>query len=265
MLDESKIQRYARQLVLKDWSVKAQERLLNAHVLIAGAGGLGSPVAYYLAAAGVGHITIADGDVVELSNLNRQILFATCDIGRPKALVAKEKVEALNPDCHVEALPIRLTPENALEQFRKADIAIDCTDGFPSKYLMNDAAVLARKPLVHAGVLAFEGHVTLIQPGISPCIRCVFPEPPPQGFMPSCAQAGIMGTVAASMGLIQATEAIKYIAGLGSLLSGRELIFNALEMRWMEVVIHRNPKCSICGDSPSIKELRETVPSCEAP
>jgi len=265
MLDETKVQRYARHLALKGWGDKAQERLLNARALIVGAGGLGSPASYYLAAAGLGHMTIADGDTVELSNLNRQILFSTCDVGRSKALIAKEKIESLNPDCQVEALPIRLTPENALEHFRNADIILDCTDGFTSKYLLNDAAVLCRKPLVHAGVLSFEGHVTLIQPGISPCIRCAFPEPPPQGAMPTGAEIGIMGTVPAAMGVIQATEAIKYIIGMGTSLSGRVLVFEALDMRWMEVIVHRNPRCAICGESPTITELRETVQACEAP
>lgn len=217
----------------------------------------------YLAAAGIGHIVIADGDSVEMSNLNRQILHNTSDVGRPKAASAKEKLLALNPDIKVDAVLEKLGPENAIDHFEQSDVILDCTDGFPSKYLLNDAAVLTSKPLVHAGVLGFNGQVMVIIPGQSACLRCLFPEPPPEGEVPTCAEAGVMGVVTASIGTIQAAETIKLIADKGTLLTDRMLTFDALDMRWMEMAVKKSPKCPICGENPTITELKETSLRCE--
>lgn len=257
MLTESQKERYGRQLVIKAWTPEAQERLSSAAVMMVGAGGLGAPVGYYLTAAGVGKLIIVDNDIVELSNLNRQILHFTADIGRLKTDSAKEKLVALNPECQVETYPVRITPQNAIEMFRKADLIVDCTDGFTSKYLLNDAAVLSGKTLIHAGVLAFGGQLMVIQPGSS-CLRCIFPEPPPLDFSPPPPRVGILGAVAGAVGMMEALEAIKIITGIGEPLVNRMLTFDGIDSKWSEVKAGRNHRCPICGENPTIRELRET-------
>ncbi len=242
-------QRYARQWALPGWSEEAHMKLVRSRVLVVGAGGLGSPAAFYLAAAGVGTIELVDPDSVELSNLNRQILHCTRDIDRPKVESAKEKLEALNPECNVVIHQELIDAKNAPEFFRRADIVLDCTDGFPNKYLLNDIAVAVGKPLVHAGVLAWIGQVFFVLPGEGPCLRCVFPSPPEAGTAPTSLTMGILGSVAGVMGAIEATEAIKYITGTGSLLVGRMLTYDALSMQWQQVRISRDENCRVCGGS----------------
>jgi len=249
MLTDEQRKRYARQWPLPGWSEEAHLKLARSRILVVGAGGLGSAAAYYLAAAGAGTIILADPDSVELSNLNRQILHCTKDIDRPKVESAKEKLEALNPECSVIIYREQLDSKNAHKFFEKADVVLDCTDGFPSKYLLNDVAVATGKPLVHAGVLAWSGQVFFVWPGKGPCLRCVFPEPPKEGTAPSSLTMGILGAVAGVMGAIEATEAIKYITGTGSLLVGRMLTYDAMSMQWQQVRIARDASCSVCGGS----------------
>lgn len=257
MLTENQKERYARQLIIKAWTPAAQERLMSSTVMMVGAGGLGAPVGYYLTAVGVGKLIIVDSDIVELSNLNRQILHFTTDIGRLKTDSAKEKLTALNPDCQVETYPLRITPQNAFEMFQKADLIVDCTDGFTSKYLLNDTAVLTRKTLIHAGVLAFGGQLMVIRPD-SACLRCVFPEPPPLDVAPPPSQVGILGAVAGAVGMMEALEAIKIITGIGKPLVNRMLTFDGLDAKWLEVKATKNSRCPICGENPTIQELKET-------
>lgn len=253
--NEEQIERYSRQIILPEIGGKGQSNLLNAKVLLIGCGGLGSPCAYYLAAAGVGTLGLIDSDNVELNNLQRQILHFTKDVGRPKVESAKEKLKELNPDIKIIEYKLRLTSKNILDVIKDYDIIIDGSDNFPTRYLVNDACVLLGKPLVHAGILKFDGQATTIIPNQGPCYRCIFPEPPPAGFVPSCQEAGILGVVAGVLGIIQATEAIKYILKIGENLVGQLLIFNALEMSFRKVKMKKNPNCSICGENPTIREL----------
>ncbi|MCR4418970.1 MAG: HesA/MoeB/ThiF family protein [Clostridia bacterium] len=239
--------RYSRQLVLPEVGEAGQEKLRRARVLIVGAGGLGSPAALYLAAAGVGTLGLVDADRVELSNLQRQVLHATGRIGRPKALSAKEAVEALNPEVRVEPHPLTLSPDNALSLVASYDLVIDAVDNLPSRYVVNDACHSAGKPLIEAGVLRWEGMVTTILPGQSPCYRCLFPVPPPAGAVAGAREAGVMGVAPGVIGVIQAAEALKLILGAGSPLAGRLLLFDALCMSFREVKIERNPDCPLCG------------------
>ncbi|MFN3966098.1 MAG: HesA/MoeB/ThiF family protein [Endomicrobiia bacterium] len=252
---EEQIERYSRQIILPEVGGVGQEKLLNAKVLIIGCGGLGSPCAYYLASAGIGKIGLVDSDKVELNNLQRQILHFMKDIGRQKTESAKEKLNAINPDVEVKTYPVRLTSNNIMDIIKDYDIIVDGSDNFPTRYLVNDACVLSKKPLIHAGILRFDGQATTIIPYEGPCYRCIFPEPPPPGMVPSCQEAGILGVVAGVLGVIQATEVIKYILGKGDLLLGKLLIFNALEMNFRKLNIQKNKNCQICGDNPTIKEL----------
>ena len=249
------IKRYSRHIILPEVGGKGQKKIQKAKVLIVGAGGLGSPVALYLAAAGVGRMGIVDNDKVEISNLQRQILHTTPDIGRPKTQSAKEKILAINPEVEVRLYGERLTSKNIMKIIASYDILVDGSDNFPTKYLVNDAAVLANKPLSHGAIFRFNGQLFTIIPGKSPCYRCLFPQPPPPGAVPSCQEAGILGVVAGVIGVLQAAEVLKFILSKGELLTGRLLIYDALETRFREVKIPRDPKCPICGKHPTVKKL----------
>ena len=257
MLTNEQIERYQRHIALKEVGGKGQQKLLDGRVLIIGAGGLGAPAALYLAAAGVGTIGLADADNVDLTNLQRQVIHFTPDIGRPKVASAKEKMEAINPEIMVNAYQTWVHSGNIGGIIEGYDFVIDGTDNFAAKFLINDACVLAGKPYSHAGILRFDGQTITVKPGESACYRCIFPEPPPQDAIPTCSQAGVIGVLPGVLGVIQATEAIKFLLGKGQLLTGRLLIYNALQMRFKEVRINRNPKCPLCGEAPSIRELRD--------
>ena len=254
-LSEAQIERYSRQILLTEVGGKGQQQLAQAKIFLVGAGGLGSPAAFYLAAAGVGTLAIADGDAVEIHNLQRQILHRTADVGKPKVESAKRTLEALNPDTRVIPIAERLTSKNALNRLRDYDLVIDGSDNFPTRYLVNDACVFLKKPLVHGGIFRFEGQAFTILPGRGPCYRCLFAEPPPPGAVPSCQEAGIIGAVAGIIGMLQANEAIKLILGRGDLLVGRLVVFNALTTSFREVKIRRDPHCPVCGDQPTIQQL----------
>ncbi len=254
-MTEDQIKRYSRHILLPEVGGKGQKKIANAKVFVVGAGGLGSPVALYLAAAGVGTIGIIDGDVVDLSNLQRQVIHHTPDVARPKIQSAREKIAALNPDVTVVAIHDRLTAKNALEVIAGFDLIIDGTDNFPSKFLINDMAVLAQKPLIHGGILRFVGQVLTILPGKSACYRCLFKAPPPAGLVPSCQEAGVLGALAGIIGTIQATEALKLILGVGQPLTDRLLTYDALTTRFRNVPLRRNPQCPVCSDHPTITEL----------
>jgi adenylyltransferase/sulfurtransferase len=254
-LGERQQDRYIRHSVLPGVGKDGLERLRSSSVLIVGAGGLGSPCALYLAAVGVGRIGLLDSDRVDLSNLNRQILHDTCRLGIPKALSGMETLNRFNPDVRVVSIIERIRPENAVKLLTGFDIVLDCTDNFAAKFLLNDACVQCRKPLVHAGVSQYGGQVMTVLPGQGPCYRCVFSEPPPDGVVPSPVEAGILGAVPGVIGTIQATEAIKFLLGLGDLLVGRLLVYDALKMAFREVPISRDPDCAACGGEPKIKLL----------
>ncbi|MDX9978764.1 MAG: molybdopterin-synthase adenylyltransferase MoeB [Lentisphaeria bacterium] len=259
-LSEAQIERYSRHILLSEVGGAGQERLLAGRVLLVGAGGLGSPASLYLAAAGVGTIGLMDGDAVDLSNLQRQIAHTTADIGRPKVESAAEKIRAINPDVTVRAHHERLTAANALGILRDYDFVIDGTDNFPAKFLVADACHFARKPYSHAGILKFDGQTMTVRPGESACYRCVFHAPPPPGAVPSCSQAGVLGVLAGVMGTLQATEALKYLLGQGDLLANSLLVYNALALQFRKIALKRNPKCPLCGETPSITELRDEAP-----
>ncbi|HBP89175.1 MAG: molybdopterin-synthase adenylyltransferase MoeB [Nitrospira sp.] len=252
---EDQITRYSRHILLPEVGGKGQKKLSQAKVFIVGAGGLGSPVAYYLAAAGIGTIGLVDGDVVDLSNLQRQILHHTSDVGRSKVVSAKEKIQAINPDVQVNIHEERMTSRNARELISHYDVVIDGVDNFPAKFLINDACYMENKPLVHGGILRFEGRVFTIIPNQSACYRCVFKNPPPAGVVPTCQEAGIIGVVAGLIGTIQATEAIKLILNIGTPLTDRILDFDARTTAFREIRIKRNPLCALCGPNPSLTEL----------
>jgi adenylyltransferase/sulfurtransferase len=252
---EEQIERYSRHIILPEVGGKGQQRMLDGKVLVVGAGGLGSPVGLYLAAAGVGTIGMADADCVELSNLQRQVLHATEDLGRSKCLSAKETMEGVNPDVNVVAHETRLTSENIMEVIADYDVVVDGSDNFPTRYLVNDACVMSGKPLSHAGILRFEGQVTTIVPGEGPCYRCLYPEPPPPGMVPSCQEAGILGATAGVVGTLQAAEVLKLILGIGETLAGRLLLYNALEMTFRQVRVAKHEDCPVCGENPTVTEL----------
>ncbi len=249
------IERYSRQILLKQVGGKGQEKLLASRVLIIGAGGLGSPAALYLAAAGVGTIGLVDGDNVDLSNLQRQIAHFTADLGTPKVESAAEKLTAINPSVKVETYNERVFAHNVLSIVKDYDFILDGTDNFPAKFLINDACHFACVPFSHAGILRFDGQLFTVRPGESACYRCLFDSPPPAGVVPSCSQAGVLGTMAGVIGCLQATEALKYLLGIGELLTDRMLIFDALSMRFREARFKRNPRCPTCGENPRITEL----------
>ncbi len=257
--------RYRRHLTLPEMGLEGQRKLLDSSVLLIGAGGLGSPLAFYLAAAGVGRIGLVDDDVVDASNLQRQILYQTSDVGRPKVEVAKERVQALNPDVAVTVHPTRLSSDNALEIFADYDVVIDGTDNFPTRYLSNDACVLLGKPNVYGSIFRFEGQASVFDARVGPCYRCLFPEPPPPGAVPSCAEGGVLGVLPGIIAMIQATEAIKLLTGAGTSLSGRLLLYDALRMEFNEFQLKKDPSCPVCGEQPSITELIDYQGFCGLP
>ena len=251
-LTQEQIERYSRQIMIPDIGGKGQIRLRQGRVLVIGAGGLGCPAAFYLAAAGIGTLGIMDGDQVELSNLQRQILHATSDLGRAKVESATEKLTRLNPEVDVRAYPVRLTVENAAEIFAAYDFIVDGSDNFETKFLVNDVAVTLGKPFSHAGIVRFQGQTMTVVPGKSACYRCVFQEPPVPGEILNCQQAGILGAIAGTIGSIQATEAIKYVAGLEEdLLLDRILTYDAKSVTFRTIEVQRNPRCSTCADKKS--------------
>jgi len=254
---QDQIVRYSRQLILKEVGGMGQRKLMASKILIIGAGGLGSPAALYLAAAGVGKMGIIDSDKVDLSNLQRQIIHSTKAIGKAKARSAKDSILALNPEVDVVVFEERFEPENALDVIKGWDFVVDGSDNFPTKFLVNDACVLKGIPFSHAGVLRFVGMTTTIIPHKGPCYRCLIKEAPPPGVVPTCQEAGVLGTVPGVMGTIQASEAIKFIIGSGDLLVGRVLYFDALGMKFDQFELRRNPKCPSCGDRPLIKDLSQ--------
>ncbi|MDD2853605.1 MAG: molybdopterin-synthase adenylyltransferase MoeB [Desulfuromonadaceae bacterium] len=259
MLTESQIERYSRHIILKEVGGKGQQKLLDAKVLIIGAGGLGAPVALYLAAAGVGTIGIADADNVDLSNLQRQVIHFTADIGKPKVESAREKMQSINPDVNVITYIEWISAANISAIIAGYDFIIDGTDNFAAKFLINDACVLAGKPYSHGGILQFVGQTITVLPGQSPCYRCLFPAPPPKDAIPTCSQAGVIGVLPGVIGSIQATEAIKFLLGKGNLLTGRILMYDALDIKFRDVTIKRNANCPICGEHPSITELKDEL------
>lgn len=262
-LREDQIERYSRQIILPHVGGKGQEKLLNAKVLIIGAGGLGSPCALYLASAGIGKLGIVDSDAVELNNLQRQILHSTGNVGKAKVDSAKKRLNEANPDIEVVPYKSRLTSENILDIIKSYDIVVDGSDNFPTRYLVNDACVILKKPLSHGGIFRFDGQAITIVPGQSPCYRCLFPEPPPPGLVPSCQEAGILGAVAGVIGVIQANEVLKYVLGIGELLTGKLLVFNALESSFRQVKVPRDPACPICAEKPTITKLIDYEEFCQ--
>lgn len=256
-LTEQQIERYSRQIILKEIGGAGQERLCSSKVLIVGAGGLGSPVALYLAAAGVGTIGIADGDLVDLTNLQRQIVHSTEDVGVPKIDSAAASIGALNPDVEVNLHNGRLEAANIRQVIRSYDFVIDGTDNFSAKFLINDACYMERVAFSHAGILRFQGQLMTVLPHRTACYRCIFDSPPPAGVVSSCSQAGILGALAGVIGSLQATEALKYLLGLEGLLTDALLTFDALEMNFRKIELRRNPACRLCSDDPEITELKD--------
>jgi molybdopterin/thiamine biosynthesis adenylyltransferase/rhodanese-related sulfurtransferase len=265
-LNGDEIRRYSRHLSLPEVGLEGQRKIHAASVLCIGAGGLGSPVAMYLAAAGIGKLGIVDFDCVELSNLQRQILHGSPDVGRPKTRSAAEALRRLNPHVEVVLHDTRLTSENALEIIRPYDIVVDGTDNFPTRYLANDACVLLRKPNVYGSIFRFEGQASLFAPHLEgPCYRCLYPEPPPPGAVPSCAEGGVLGVLPGVIGVIQATETLKLILGKGKSLLNRLLMFDALEMQFRELKLRHDPQCPLCGNHPTIAQLIDYQVFCGGP
>jgi thiazole biosynthesis adenylyltransferase ThiF len=263
---EEQIKRYARHIILPEVGGNGQEKLLNSKVLVIGAGGLGSPAILYLAAAGVGTIGIVDFDVVDFSNLQRQVIHNTERVGTPKVESARKTAEMLNPDVKVITYNTRISKENIMDIIKDYDVVLDGTDNFPTRFLINDACYFAGKPLVSAAMLRFEGQVSVFDyrnKEKSPCYRCLFPEPPPPGLVPSCQEAGILGSIGGIMGCIQATEAIKLILGIGEPLVGKLLIMDALSMDFRKVKLRKDPNCPLCGEKPVIKGLIEYEQVCD--
>lgn len=255
-LTDEQLERYSRHIILKEVGAKGQKKLLNAKVLIIGAGGLGAPAAMYLAAAGVGTIGIADADEVDLSNLQRQIIHATADVGKAKVKSAKETMEAMNPDVKVNTYRMFVSADNIRELIRDYDFILDGTDNFPAKFLINDACVMEKKPFSHAGIIRFKGQLMTYVPGQGPCYRCVFKNPPPKDAVPTCKQAGVIGAMGGVIGSLQAMEAIKYIIGKGQLLTGSLLTYDALTMEFHKIKLPKSAgSCPVCGDHPTITEL----------
>jgi sulfur-carrier protein adenylyltransferase/sulfurtransferase len=255
-LNHDELRRYSRHLSLPQVGLAGQKKMRASSVLCIGAGGLGSPIALYLAAAGIGKLGIVDFDAVEFSNLQRQILHGTNDVGRPKTQSASQAIARLNPNVEVVLHDLRLTSQNALEIIRPYDIVVDGTDNFPTRYLTNDACVLLKKPNVYGSIYRFEGQASVFAPHLGgPCYRCLFPEPPPPGMVPSCAEGGVLGVLPGIIGTIQATEILKLALGIGRLLLGRLLLFDALEMTFREVKLRPDPACPLCGTKPTIRSL----------
>lgn len=258
------VQRYSRHIIMPQIGSKGQRKLLESSALLIGAGGLGSPTAMYLAAAGVGKLGIVDFDVVDITNLQRQLLHRTENIGESKTLSAERTIKSINPDVEVVRHEVHLSSENIMDLIKDYDIVIDGSDNFPTRYLVNDAAVLSGKPCVHGSIFLFEGQATTFLPGRG-CYRCLYPAPPPPGMVPSCSEAGVLGVLPGIIGSIQAIEAIKVFLGLGDPLVNRLLMFDALEMNFRTVKIRRDPECPICGDNPTIHELIDYEAFCGVP
>src|SRR3990172_9355405 len=254
-LSSDEVLRYSRHLILPEVALGGQRQLKAARVLLVGAGGLGSPLALYLAAAGVGHIGIVDFDVVDLTNLQRQVLHGTKDVGRSKLESARERVKDVNPNVEVETYETQLTSANALEILRDYDLVIDGTDNFPTPYLVNDACVLLGKPNVYGSIFRFEGQASVFATTQGPCYRCLFREPPPPGLVPSCAEGGVLGVLPGIIGSIQALETMKLILGKGSTLIGRLILFDALNLTFRELKLRKDPQCPVCGEHPTVTEL----------
>ncbi len=254
-LNKDEILRYSRHLIMPEVGMEGQQKLKAARVLCIGAGGLGSPLALYLAAAGVGTLGLVDFDVVDYTNLQRQILHSTADVGRKKLDSAAEKLAAINPFLNIRKFDTRLSSENALEIFRDFDIIADGTDNFPTRYLVNDACVLTGKPNVYGSIFRFEGQASVFATEDGPCYRCLYPEPPPPGLVPSCAEGGVLGILPGLVGVMQATEVIKLILGAGEPLIGRLLLIDALGMKFRELKLRKNPDCPVCGEHPTVTKL----------
>ncbi|SPQ01182.1 putative adenylyltransferase HVO_0558 [Candidatus Sulfobium mesophilum] len=252
---DDQLLRYSRHIILPEVGGKGQAKIAGAKVFIVGAGGLGCPVGYYLTAAGVGTIAMVDNDTVEMSNLQRQIAHSVNTIGMPKVESAKKTFEALNPDVNIIAIQKRMSKDDIADLIRDYDIVVDGSDNFPTRYLVNDACFMAKKPLVSGAILRFEGQVTTILPGEGPCYRCLFEEPPPPGLVPSCQEAGVLGVLPGVIGGLQATEVLKLILGKGEVLKGELLIYNALKTTFRKVKVPKNPACPLCGQNPTITEL----------
>jgi adenylyltransferase/sulfurtransferase len=254
-LSKDEILRYSRHLIMPEVGMEGQLKLKKARVLCIGAGGLGSPLALYLAAAGVGRLGIVDFDVVDFTNLQRQVIHGTADVGKPKLVSARETLREINPNVEVVGYQTRLTSENALDLFQDFDIIVDGTDNFPTRYLVNDACVLLGKPNVYGSIFRFEGQVSVFDARKGPCYRCLYSEPPPPGLVPSCAEGGVLGVLPGIVGCIQAMEAIKLIIGQGQPLIGRLLVFDALNIKFRELKLRKNPECPVCGRHPTITRL----------
>src|SRR2546423_2376641 len=254
-LSNGEVKRYSRHLIMPEVGVDGQRKVKAAKVLCIGAGGLGSPVAMYLAAAGVGTIGLVDFDVVDFSNLQRQILHSTPDVGKPKLQSAKEKLQALNPEIEIRTHEVALSSQNALQLFEPYDIIVDGTDNFPTRYLVNDACVILGKPNAYGSIFRFEGQASVFATKDGPCYRCLYPEPPPPGLVPSCAEGGVLGVLPGVVGTIQAMETLKLILGVGEPLIGRFLIFDALRMRFRELKLRKDPDCPVCGTHPTVTKL----------
>lgn len=264
-LSHEEIKRYGRHLIMPEVGLSGQKKIKAASVLLVGAGGLGSPAAMYLAAAGVGRIGIVDFDTVDFSNLQRQIIHSTDDVGKPKLHSARERIVSINPHVEVETYETSLTSENALEILGEYDVIVDGTDNFPTRYLVNDACVLLGKPNVYGSIFRFEGQASVFHAERGPCYRCVYAEPPPPGLVPSCAEGGVLGVLPGIIGTIQATEALKLILGEGDPLIGRLLLFDAMKMRFRELRLRKNQECPICGDHPTIHQLIDYETFCGVP
>jgi adenylyltransferase/sulfurtransferase len=254
-LSKQELQRYSRHLALPEVGVEGQKRLKASSVLLVGAGGLGAPLGLYLAAAGVGRIGLVDFDVVDFTNLQRQVTFATADVGRPKLEAARERLQGINPEIRIDTHAVRLDSSNALDILRDYDLVVDGTDNFPTRYLVNDACVLLGKPNVYGSIFRFEGQVSVFWAERGPCYRCLYEEPPPPGMAPSCAEGGVLGVLPGVVGTLQAIETIKLLLDAGESLVGRLLLFDALAMRFRELRLRKDPNCAICGPSPRITQL----------
>ncbi len=264
-LSKEEVLRYSRHLIMPEVGIEGQKKLKAAKVLLIGTGGLGSPTSLYLAAAGVGTLGIVDYDVVDFTNLQRQVIHGTKDVGKPKLQSAAETLADVNPFLKIVQYEVPFTSANALEIARGYDLIIDGTDNFPTRYLVNDVAVMLGIPNIYGSIFRFEGQVSVFAAEGGPCYRCMFPEPPPPGLVPSCAEGGVLGILPGTIGTLQATEAIKWIMGIGKPLVGRMLLYDALEMTWDTIKIHKNPNCPICGDHPTITELIDYEQFCGVP
>jgi adenylyltransferase/sulfurtransferase len=264
-LNKDEILRYSRHLIMPEVGMEGQVKLKEAKVLMIGAGGLGAPLGLYLAAAGIGRIGMVDFDIVDFTNLQRQVIHGTKDVGKKKLDSAFESMQDINPYVQLDRFEVALTSENALDIIKDYDIVVDGTDNFPTRYLVNDACVLLKKPNVYGSIFRFEGQATVFAYQGGPCYRCLYPEPPPPGLVPSCAEGGVLGILPGLIGLVQATETVKLILGIGEPLVGRLMLYDALSMRFRELKLRRNVECPVCGDHPTIKELIDYHQFCGVP